>query len=124
MKAAKKKQNRSTRAENKRKNIEAVALGEEVPRKKPRTQENTRIDDPTFVTPKDLEVFGDEAGDEFASIFANCETPKIMITTRPRPSKELFRFVGDVMQCFPHTFYYPRKSFDVKQASWECLCDR
>jgi ribosome production factor 1 len=60
-------------------------------------------------------VFGDEAGDEFASIFANVESPKIMITTRPRPSKTLFRFIGDLMNCFPKAFYYPRKTFDVKQ---------
>jgi ribosome production factor 1 len=59
-------------------------------------------------------VFGDEAGDEFAEIFANCESPKIMLTTRPRPSKGLFRFVGDLMQTFPNCFYYPRKGFDVK----------
>jgi ribosome production factor 1 len=111
----KKKQKRSLRDESKRKNMEAVALGEEPVRKKPRTQENTRINDATFVGKNDQEVFGDEAGDEFAKIFANCETPKIMITTRPRPSKNLFRFVGDLMQCVPKAYYYPRKSFDVKE---------
>jgi len=92
-----------------------VALGQQPERKVAKTQENTRIDDPTFVQPDDIEVFGDEAGDEFAQIFANCETPKIMITTRPRPSKGLFRFIGDLMQCFPQAYYYPRKEFDVKQ---------
>ena len=114
LRTAKKKDRRARREANQRENLDAVALGEEPVRKKPRTQENTRINDPTFVQADDLEVFGDEAGDEFAEIFANCESPKIMITTRPRPSKELFRFIGDLMQCFPRAFYYPRKGFDVK----------
>jgi len=114
LRKVKKKDRRARREENQRRNAEAVALGEEPPRKKPRTQENTRIDDPTFVKKDDAEVFGDEATDEFAQIFTNCESPKIMITTRPRPSRELFRFIGDLMQMFPRAFYYPRKGFDVK----------
>ena len=116
LRVAKKKEKRERREENKRKAVEAGELGEELPAsKKTRTIENTRIHDPTFVDAYDEEVLGDEAGDEFASIFANDVTPKIMITTRPRPSKRLFRFIGDLMQCFPNAFYYPRKSFDVKQ---------
>ena len=116
LRVTKKKEKRERREENKRKALEAGALGQEVPaNKKTRTIESTRIHDPTFVQADDLEVFGDEAGDEFASIFANEVTPKIMITTRPRPSKRLFRFIGDLMQCFPNAYYYPRKTFDVKQ---------
>ena len=116
LRVAKKKEKRERRDENKRKAVEAVALGEEVQvKKKTRTIESTRIDDPTFVQPDDQEVFQDEMGDEFASIFRNDVTPKIMITTRPRPSKKLFRFIGDLMQCFPNSYYYPRKTFDVKQ---------
>lgn len=115
LKAAKKKERRERRETNKRKAVEAGELGSTVPQKRQRTIENTREADPTTVQPSDREVFGDEAGDEFATIFANTEQPKIMITTRPRPSKELFRFIGDLMMLFPKAFYYPRKEFDVKQ---------
>jgi len=80
----------------------------------PRTLENTREVDETIVQPDDLEVVADEAEDEFQPYFSGKETPKILITTRPRPSRELFHFVGDLMQVIPNAFFYPRKSFEVK----------
>lgn len=115
LKSVKKAERRTRREENKRKATEAGELGEEAPRKKQKTIESEREVDPTFVSPDDLEVFGDEAGDEFASIFGNEIKPKIMITTRPKPSKHLFRFIADLMTLLPKSFYYERKSFDVKQ---------
>jgi len=38
-----------------------------------------------------------------------------MITTRPRPSRELFRFVGDLITVVPSAFFYPRRHFTVQQ---------
>lgn len=57
LRTGKKKDKRKRREENQRQNLEAVTLGEEAPRKKPRTQENTRIDEPTFVKDDDEEVW-------------------------------------------------------------------
>lgn len=56
VRALKKKEKRAGRDETKRRRMEAVALGEEPEKKKVRTQENTRIDDPTFVAKGDTEV--------------------------------------------------------------------
>lgn len=39
--------------------------------------------------------------------------PKIMITTRPKCSKKLYDFVGDLMQMIPNAFYYPRGTLTV-----------
>lgn len=64
--------------------------------------------------PDDEEVAQDEAEDEFQPFFTGTRAAKILITTRPRPSKELFHFVGDMMQLIPNTFFYPRKAFEVK----------
>jgi ribosome production factor 1 len=101
---------------------EAGTLGSaEERQKKCRTLESTREEEPTTVGAEDDEVFGDEADDEFARYYGDAsETsersdPKIMITTRPRPSRELFRFIGDLMAMVPNAFYYPRRNFDVKQ---------
>lgn len=80
----------------------------------PRTLDNTREVDETVVQPEDEEVLADEAEDEFQSYFAGDRTAKILITTRPRPSRELFHFVGDLMQLIPNAYFYPRKSFEVK----------
>ena len=38
-----------------------------------------------------------------------------MITTRPRPSAELYQFVGDLMVLFPKAFLYKRESWSLKQ---------
>jgi Predicted exosome subunit/U3 small nucleolar ribonucleoprotein (snoRNP) component, contains IMP4 domain len=109
-KKALKRQKRIQRAK------EAEALGEDVPAPKqtPRTLDNARQIEPTMVQQNDVEVMGDEATDEFADYFSDTVRPKILITTRPRPSSKLFHFIGDLMRFFPQLYYYPRKSFSVK----------
>ncbi|KAG5180838.1 anticodon-binding protein [Tribonema minus] len=107
--------------DRRKRDVEAAALGDEVPVKKvQRTLDNTREADETVVAPDDEEVEADEAGDEFARFFNNETTPKIMITTRPRPSAELFMFIRDLMQMLPNAFFYPRKSATVKQLCQWC----
>lgn len=94
---------------------EAEALGDEAPAKPvARTLENTREVEPTLVL-DDEEVAMDEADDEFAPYFADTLRPKILVTTRPRPSKQLFFFIADLQRFFPHLHFYPRKSYSVKE---------
>ena len=77
---------------------EVEALGEEAPPKQvPRTIDNSREVDETLVQPDDEEVIGDERDDEFAKYFSNEVKPKIMLTTRPKCSRRLFAFIGDLM---------------------------
>jgi ribosome production factor 1 len=56
----------------------------------------------------------DEMEDEFEGYFNGTLSPKILVTTRPRPSKELFAFIGDLLQLVPNAYFYPRKSFTVR----------
>lgn len=42
------------------------------------------------------------------SLARSLQTPKIMITTRPRPSGNLFHFVQDLLRMMPNAFFYPR----------------
>ena len=93
---------------------EAEALGEEAPPKPtPKTLDNTRELEPTIVL-DDPEVAADEAEDEFAPYFEG-EKPKVLITTRPRPSQNLFYFIADLQKLIPGLHFYPRKSFSVKE---------
>ncbi|GBG33058.1 Ribosome production factor 1 [Hondaea fermentalgiana] len=98
---------------------EAQELGEDAPPKQvPKTQDSTREADNTVVAPDDEEVLADEEQDEFSEYFANLKKPKIMITTRPRPSSSLFKFISDLMLMFPNSFFYPRRTFglsDIKK---------
>ncbi len=109
-KKAQKRQSRIQRAK------EAEELGEDVEERKqtPKTLDNTREKEHTMVQMDDVEVMGDEETDEFADYFSDTVRPKIIVTTRPRPSAKLFYFIGDLMRFFPQLYYYPRKSFSVK----------
>ena len=102
------------------------SIGElEEPPTKQRTLESTREADRTTVAAGDGEVLGDEAEDEFAAHeyragddggpWDGFVRPKIMITTRPRPSKELFKFIGDLIALIPNAYFYPRRDFSVQQ---------
>lgn len=92
----------------------AEALGEEVVKKTPRTIDNARVVEATAVSPDDPEVAGDEADDEFAPYFSRAVTPKVLITTRPRPSQNLFYFIADLQKLIPGLHFYPRKFFAVR----------
>jgi ribosome production factor 1 len=112
-KQEKKKVKKALRAERIK---EVEALGEKAPPKQmPRTIESMRIKDETMVQPNDEEVIGDEKDDEFAAFYTNEKRPKIMITTRPKPSRKLFPFIGDLMQMIPKAYYYPRENFQVTE---------
>lgn len=94
---------------------EAEALGEEVVKKNPRTLDNTREKEATLVSSHDAEIEADHADDEFAPYFSNEETPKIIVTTRPRPSKNVFHFIADLQNLIPSLYFYPRKHYSVKE---------
>ena len=94
---------------------EAIELGEELPKQVPRTIENTRVINETFIEGDDgggggglTEIEGDEADDEFAQFFVKGRAPKVMLSTRPKCSRKLYPFIGDLMQMIPNAFYYPR----------------
>ena len=116
-KMEKKKTKKILRAERVK---ETEALGDKAPPKQvPNTLESMREIDETSVKADDQEVVGDERDDEFAAYYSNEKKPKIMITTRPKPSRKLFPFIGDLMQMIPQSFYYPRERFVVEiNISW------
>ena len=98
---------------------EAEALGDEdgdgsSTKKAPRTLENTREVEPTMVM-NDPEVAADEAEDEFARYFRSETPPKVLVTTRPRPSQKLFHFIADLQRLVPKLHCYPRQKFSVKE---------
>lgn len=111
--AEKKRQKREKRLKRQK---EVEELGEEnVIKGNTRTIENTRDSDVTWVEPNDEEVIADEIEDEFAVYFHDVIKPKVMITTRPSPSGKLFLFIQDLIGWIPNSYYYPRKTFSVKE---------
>lgn len=111
-----KQQKKKTKKELRAARVKEIeALGDKAPPKQiPRTIENTRELDETVVQPDDVEVIGDEKDDEFSKYFSNEVKPKLMISTRPKCSRKLFPFIGDLMQTIPNAFYYPRANHHIK----------
>jgi ribosome production factor 1 len=107
---------REARATNKRARATEAAGGAKAPPAKvAKTLDNMREADETTVQADDVEVLADEEDDEFATYFRNEKKPKIMITTRPMPSKKLFPFIAELMGLLgSRAFYYPRKRFNLK----------
>jgi ribosome production factor 1 len=100
-----------------KKEREAQALGDEVKavKQQPKTLDNTREIEVTLVQPNDVEIEGDQADDEFFPYLDGSTRPKILITTRPRPSQNLFFFVADLQNLIPSLHFYPRKSYSLKE---------
>ena len=108
-KAAQQKEKLERRRKRKREEAEAVEQGLEAPPKKlPRTLESVREIDDTFVDPEDDEVAGDEATDEFADYFAQKKSPKLIITTKRRPTSGVFPVIKELLRMIPNSFYYKR----------------
>ncbi len=85
-----------------------AAGGSSAPKPAARTLDNTRDWDDTFVDKQDPELLADEADDEFADIFSGSRAPKIMITTKVRPSGPIFLILKELIALFPNSFYYKR----------------
>lgn len=77
----------------------------------PKTQEDNREYDDTFVTQNDDEVHADEGDDEFEPYFSHKLIPKIMITTHPKPSRNAYFFISELMGLIPNSFLYKRGIF-------------
>lgn len=107
-----KKEKKARREQRKR---DAEELGEKAPPKlKPKTLDTMREPDETFVLPADEEVMEDEAADEFADHYAGKVTPKVMITTNLKATKESYRFIIELARVIPNSHYYARRSYSLK----------
>jgi ribosome production factor 1 len=104
------------RIERKKRQKERQALGDKAPPvPEPRTIENTREFDETFVKPDDEEVFRDEAIDEFADHFINTKDPKILFTTSKQSTPIAFEFIEDLLRVFPNSTFRKRGRYELKE---------
>lgn len=126
------------------KEVEELGEEHVKPKQTPRTLDNTREVEPTMVQRMDEEVAADEADDEFAAYYNFHTTttipnsseqqqeqkqtddeekkmdgesirPKVLITTRPKPSRKLYYFIADLQKLIPALYFYPRKEYSIKE---------
>lgn len=113
LKAEKSKAKSAAREKRRR---EAEELGDDArPKQVPKTLDSMRVAEETTVAPDDEEVLADEADDEFSPYFKGEVKAKVMITTRPRPSKNIHYFMAELMNMVPNSFYYKRGTYELKQ---------
>lgn len=110
----KKKANDGKKERKRLRAMEIEKLGEDVVKKAPKTLDNTREKDETIVSVDDNEICKDEMQDEFKDYYLNKKTPKICITTSRKATPRMFQFIEDLLRCFPNSFFYERRGFEVK----------
>jgi ribosome production factor 1 len=76
---------------------------------KPVTIEDARIVNKSFLFKQEQEIEEDEACDEFATLFNQERSPKVLITTDETPSRHIFEFIKELKEMIPNSYFYPRK---------------
>ena len=97
--------------------LRALENGETpAPRQVPKTIENQRVVDETFIVKEDEEeIQNEDKEDEFASYFSFNSSPKIIITTSRKPSGAMFKFLENLFTVVPNAYYYARRNYHVKE---------
>lgn len=91
------KEGKNARQKRQKDAVTAEALGQPVVKHVPRTLENTREDDVTFVKEGDEDIAIEEDQDEFAAHFNNARPPHVLLTTSYKASGVMYQFCADLM---------------------------
>jgi hypothetical protein len=91
------KEGRRARQKRQKEALNAEMLGQTPVKQVPRTIENTREDDVTFVQPGDDDIAVEEEQDEFAAHFAHERPPHVLLTTCRKCTGTMYKFCADMM---------------------------
>ena len=94
---------------------------EKYPKQEPRTLENTRVPDETILDQNDEEVKRDLETDELSSYFKGDFLPKVLITTRYKPSQNSYRLAKELQNCIPNSVAMRRRVLHLKRAVKELI---
>ncbi|KAJ1605019.1 IMP4-like U3 small nucleolar ribonucleoprotein (snoRNP) [Cryptosporidium canis] len=111
-----KREKKLEKSRRRRENREKELRGEEVVKGVPRTIENTREIDETFVKDplNDKELHKEMENDEFSDYFSRKRPPKLLITTSNRVSKHMYTFLKEIVAIIPNCDFYKRNGFNIK----------
>lgn len=74
-----------------------------------------RVPDDSIVTADNKEVKADEEIDEFSKYFSGNSTPKVIITTKKKPTSKLVEFCQEFIGVIPNLEFYERRDYHVKE---------
>eukprot|EP01059_Diplonema_ambulator_P006415 TRINITY_DN16129_c2_g1_i1.p1 TRINITY_DN16129_c2_g1~~TRINITY_DN16129_c2_g1_i1.p1 ORF type:complete len:342 (+),score=99.40 TRINITY_DN16129_c2_g1_i1:120-1145(+) len=92
-----------------------------VPKQVPKTTDNMREADDTFVLSSDEEIEADEADDEYLEYYKDDVEPRLMITTQKDPCFRTRKFVQELLTLFPNSETFERRSYTMKQITQYCV---
>lgn len=83
----------------------------------PKTVDMLREEDETMIQgPENDEELKEEINnDEFAEYFKGEKDPQILITTSISHTAALFKFIKEIKDAIPNTFFYYRKKYNLKE---------
>ena len=101
------------RRKNQKDREENPELEKEIPLTK--TIDNQREHDETYINKDDEELIEENQNDEFSSYFNNEYEPQIMITTAIKYTASVFKFIKELVDTIPNSYFYYRKNFTLKE---------
>ena len=79
----------------------------------PKTIDNMREKDETMIDENDKEIKEALENDEYKNYFNNEYTPQILLTTSIAHTAGIFRFIKELKNFIPNSYFYYRKKFDL-----------
>jgi ribosome production factor 1 len=91
--------------------------GEEIEEaNKPKTIDMMREHDDTYVDPEnDEELIQEDENDEYASYFNKEYEPSVLLTTSIKHTGAIFKFMKDLKETIPNSYFYYRKKYNLKE---------
>lgn len=91
-------------------------LGDDaVPTEGPKTIEMLRESDDTYVDPEnDQELIETTQHDEYSSYFKGEYDPQILLTTSMKHTGAIYKFMKELKETIPNSYFYYRKKFNLK----------
>lgn len=80
----------------------------------PKTLEMLREKDETFVNEEDEEQVEENQNDEYSSYFNKEYDPQILLTTSIKHTGAIFKFMRELKNTIPNSYFYYRKKVDLK----------
>jgi len=87
---------------------------ENEPKQIPKTIDNQRLPDPTYLEDNDQDVLDDIQTDSLAPFFNLEKQAKVVLTTSPRAHTKTIKFCRQFKRCLPDAIYRTRHSYSIK----------
>lgn len=93
---------------------ERLRRQENGPKQIPKTIDNQRLPDPTYLEDNDPDILDDINTDSLAAFFNLEKQAKVVLTTSPRAHTKTMKFCRQFKRCLPDAIYRTRHSYSIK----------